>query len=41
MPTTSPDALPPIVVFDLWEEGNIRRVVTGEPVGSLVHGGTS
>jgi uridylate kinase len=29
----------PIVVFDLWEEGNIRRVVTGEPVGSLVHGG--
>jgi uridylate kinase len=29
----------PIIVFDLWEEGNIRRVVTGEPVGSLVHGG--
>jgi uridylate kinase len=29
----------PIIVFDLWEEGNIRRVVTGERVGSLVHGG--
>jgi uridylate kinase len=29
----------PIIVFDLWEEGNIRRVVTGEAVGSLVHGG--
>jgi uridylate kinase len=29
----------PIIVFDLWEEGNIRRVVSGEPVGSLVHGG--
>jgi uridylate kinase len=29
----------PIIVFDLWEEGNIRRVVTGEPIGSLVHGG--
>jgi uridylate kinase len=31
----------PIVVFDLREEGNIRRVVVGEPVGTLVHGGTS
>jgi uridylate kinase len=30
----------PIVVFDLREEGNIRRVVMGEPIGSLVHGGT-
>jgi uridylate kinase len=29
----------PIIVFDLWEEGNIRRVVMGERVGSLVHGG--
>jgi uridylate kinase len=29
----------PIIVFDLWEEGNIRRVVLGERVGSLVHGG--
>ena len=27
----------PIVVFDLREEGNIRRVVTGEPIGTLVH----
>jgi uridylate kinase len=24
-------------VFDLREEGNIRRVVTGEPIGTLVH----
>lgn len=30
----------PIVVFDLWQEGNIRRVVAGEPLGTLVHGGT-
>lgn len=27
----------PIVLFDLTERGNIRRVVTGEPVGSVVH----
>lgn len=26
----------PIVLFDLTERGNIRRVVTGEPVGSVV-----
>jgi uridylate kinase len=26
----------PIVVFDLWQSGNIRRVVMGEPVGTLV-----
>jgi len=26
----------PIVVFDLLHEGNIRRVVRGEPVGTLV-----
>jgi uridylate kinase len=31
----------PIIVFDLWEEGNIRRVVMGERVGSLVHGGAA
>ena len=31
----------PIIVFDLWEEGNIRRVVMGERVGSLVHGGVA
>ncbi|MGI8574704.1 MAG: UMP kinase [Egibacteraceae bacterium] len=27
----------PIVVFDLLHEGNIRRVVTGETIGTLVH----
>jgi uridylate kinase len=27
----------PIVVFDLGEAGNIRKVVTGEPIGTLVH----
>jgi uridylate kinase len=27
----------PIIVFDLSQEGNIRRVVTGEPIGTLVH----
>ena len=27
----------PIIVFDLREEGNIRRVVSGEPIGTLVH----
>jgi uridylate kinase len=27
----------PIVVFELLREGNIRRVVRGEPVGTLVH----
>lgn len=26
----------PIVVFDVLEEGNIRRVVEGEPIGTLV-----
>lgn len=29
----------PIVVFSLLELGNIKRVVLGEPVGTLVHGG--
>ena len=29
----------PIIVFDLRQEGNIRRVVSGEPIGTLVHGG--
>jgi uridylate kinase len=28
----------PILVFELLVEGNIRRVVTGEPIGTLVHG---
>ena len=27
----------PIIVFDLREEGNIRRVVNGEQIGTLVH----
>ena len=26
----------PIVVFNIREEGNIRRIVTGEPIGSVV-----
>jgi uridylate kinase len=28
----------PIVVFDLRRDGNIRKVVTGEQIGTLVHG---
>ena len=28
----------PIVVFDIAQEGNIRRVVQGEPIGTLVSG---
>jgi uridylate kinase len=27
----------PIIVFKLLEEGNIRRVVSGEPIGTVVH----
>ena len=27
----------PIVVFDLRQEGNIRRALLGEPIGTLVH----
>ena len=27
----------PILVFNLRDEGNIRRVVIGEPIGTLVH----
>ncbi len=26
----------PIVVFDLWQEGNIRKVIAGEPVGTRI-----
>jgi uridylate kinase len=26
----------PIVVFDVLEEGNIHRVLVGEPIGTLV-----
>jgi uridylate kinase len=29
----------PIIVFDVRQPGNIRRVVSGEPIGTLVHGG--
>jgi uridylate kinase len=29
----------PIIVFDLNKHGNIKRVVMGEPVGSLVYQG--
>ena len=28
----------PIIVFELLREGNIRRVVAGETIGTLVHG---
>jgi uridylate kinase len=28
----------PIVVFDIRESGNVRRAVSGEPIGTLVHG---
>jgi uridylate kinase len=27
----------PIMVFDLNDEANIRRVVTGERVGTVIH----
>jgi uridylate kinase len=27
----------PIIVFNLRQEGNISRVVNGEPIGTLVH----
>jgi uridylate kinase len=26
----------PIVVFDLFKEGNIERVVRGEPIGTTI-----
>jgi uridylate kinase len=29
----------PIIVFDLRRDGNIRRAVSGESIGTLVHGG--
>jgi uridylate kinase len=29
----------PILVFDLRHEGNIKRALLGEPIGTLVHGG--
>jgi uridylate kinase len=27
----------PIIVFDLHEEGNIKRVVMGDTIGTLIH----
>jgi uridylate kinase len=29
----------PIIVFDVRQDGNIGRAVSGEPIGTLVHGG--
>jgi len=29
----------PIIVFDFRKDGNIRRAVSGEPIGTVVHGG--
>jgi uridylate kinase len=29
----------PIIVFNLFEQGNIRRVIKGEKVGTIVEGG--
>ncbi len=29
----------PIIVFNIQKEGNIRRVVEGESIGTLIHGG--
>ena len=31
----------PIIVFDMNEPDNIRRVALGEPVGTLVDGGAT
>jgi uridylate kinase len=31
----------PIIVFDFREEGNIRRAVSGDTIGTLVHGGVA
>ena len=28
----------PIIVFNLWESGNMKRVVLGEELGTLIHG---
>jgi hypothetical protein len=28
-------------VFDINKEGNISRAALGEPVGTLIHGGTN
>ena len=29
----------PIIVFDAFSKGNMRRAVTGEPIGTLIEGG--
>jgi uridylate kinase len=29
----------PIIVFNFREEGNIRRALTGERIGTVVHAG--
>jgi uridylate kinase len=31
----------PIIVFDLRVDGNVKRAVQGEPIGTLVHGGVA
>lgn len=31
----------PVIVFDLFEEGNLERVVRGEPVGTTIRGKTT
>jgi len=31
----------PILVFDLTKEGNIKRALLGEPIGTLVHAGAA
>ncbi len=28
----------PIIVFNLFEKGNIKRVICGEPIGTIVRG---
>ena len=28
----------PIIVFNIMEKGNIKRVISGEPIGTLVSG---
>jgi len=30
----------PLIVFNLKESGNFKRVATGEPIGTLVTGGS-
>ncbi len=30
----------PMIIFDMTERGNIKKVVTGEQIGTIVKGGT-